>query len=81
MTSYDLHVFRMVVNPGQTMEGGPLEEIPFFEKKVSQCEKTERGLFSLSRYGMLRGKRGKTFLVQSHYISGVSLHEAPTKNQ
>ena len=30
----------------------------FFRKKVSQCrKKLKGGLFSLSRYGMLRGKR------------------------
>ena len=34
-------------------------------KKVSQCrKKTERGPFGLARYGMLRRKIGKTFLVQ-----------------
>ena len=42
---------------------GTLWEI-FFRKK-SQCRKILEGEpFSLSRYGMLRGKRGKTFLVQ-----------------
>ena len=44
-------------------EGSPFGD--FFPKKVSQCRKTDRGEpFSLARYGMLRGKRGKTFLVQ-----------------
>ena len=44
------------------MKGGPFG----FKKieKVSMPKKTERGPFSLSRYGMLRGKTGKTFLVQ-----------------
>ena len=36
----------------------------FFRKKSHSDEKLKGGLFSLSRYGMLRGKRGKTFLVQ-----------------
>ena len=36
----------------------------FFSKKVSQCQKIEKGPFSLSRYCMLRGKREKTILVQ-----------------
>ena len=37
----------------------------FFRKKVSQCrKKLKGGPFGLARYGMLRGKTGKTFLVQ-----------------
>ena len=36
----------------------------FLEKKSHNAEKTERGHFSLSRYCMLRGKKGKTVLVQ-----------------
>ena len=47
----------------QKIEGGPFGEI-FFRKKVSHCRKKLKGLFSLSRYGILRGKRGKTILVQ-----------------
>ena len=44
------------------LKGGPFGE-KFVRKKVSQSrKKTERG--TLSRYGMLHGKRGKTFLVQ-----------------
>ena len=36
-----------------------------FRKKMSRsAEKNERGVFGLARYGMLRGKTGKTFLVQ-----------------
>ena len=35
------------------------------KKNVSQCrKKLKGGLFGLSRYGMLRGKTGKTILVQ-----------------
>ena len=37
----------------------------FFEKKSHNAEKTEGGPFSLSRYGMLRGKRGKPFWFSS----------------
>ena len=46
--------------------GGPFGEKFFFEKKVSQCRKKMKGgrVFGLARYGMLRGKTGKTFLVQ-----------------
>ena len=48
----------------QKIEGGPFGE-NFSGKKVSQCRKNLKGgPFSLSRYGMSRGKRGKTFLVQ-----------------
>ena len=47
----------------QKIEGGPWGF--FFEKKVSQCrKKLKGGPFSLSRYCILRRKRGKTFLVQ-----------------
>ena len=50
------------------MQGGPFEEKKFrrtkFRKKMSRsAEKNER-VFGLARYGMLRGKTGKTFLVQ-----------------
>ena len=45
------------------MQGGPFGEF-FFEKKVSQCRKKMKGgVFGLARYGILRGKTGKTFLV------------------
>ena len=37
----------------------------FFREKVSQCRKKMKGgAFGLARYGMLRGKTGKTFLAQ-----------------
>ena len=43
------------------MQGGPFEE-KNFEKK--NPKKLKGGLFGLARYGMLRGKTGKTILVQ-----------------
>ena len=46
------------------LKGDPLGKNLFFEKK-SQCrKKLKGGLFCLSRYGMSRGKKGKTFMVQ-----------------
>ena len=36
----------------------------FFEKSLKVPKKLKEGPFSLSRYCMLRGKRGKLFLVQ-----------------
>ena len=46
------------------MKGDPLGK-QIFRKKVSQCRKKigRGGPFGLARYGMLRGKTGKTFLV------------------
>ena len=44
----------------QKIEEDPLRN--FFPKKSLNAEKN-KGPFSLSRYCMLRGKRGKTFLV------------------
>ena len=56
------------------IEGGPLGI--FFRKKVPQCQKKLKGgPFSLSRYGMLRGKRGKTFLIQLARPNGFVLYE------
>ena len=49
----------------QKNEGGTLWGKKFSGKKVSQCrKKLEGGPFGLAGYGMLRGKTGKTFLVQ-----------------
>ena len=49
----------------QKIEEGPFGEIFFPKKNVSQCRnKLEGGPFGLARYGMLRGKIGKTFLVE-----------------
>ena len=48
----------------QKIEGGPFG-YKFFLEKISQCrKKLKGGPFGLARYGMLRGKTGKTFLVQ-----------------
>ena len=47
----------------QKIEGGPFKD-NCFGKKSHNAEKTERGPFSVSRCCMLRGKRGKTFLIQ-----------------
>ena len=44
------------------LKGGSLWGI--FFRKVTMPKKMKGGPFSLSRYGMLRGKRGKTFLLQ-----------------
>ena len=59
------------------MSWGPFYEKKILEKSLSMPKKTERedhfvakhqkiegGPFGLARYGMLRGKTGKTFLVQ-----------------
>ena len=49
----------------QKIEGGTLWGKFFSGKKVSQCRKNLKGgPFGLTRYGMLRGKTGETFLVQ-----------------
>ena len=41
------------------MPGGP-----FGKKSLAVPKKMKGGVFGLARYGMLRGKTGKTFLVQ-----------------
>ena len=51
------------------MQGGPFEEKNSekkFRKKMSRSaeKKLKGGLFGIARYGMLRGKSGKTILVQ-----------------
>ena len=51
------------------MQGGPFEEKKSGKKNSEKkClavpKKLKGGLFGLSRYGMLRGKTGKTILVQ-----------------
>ena len=40
-------------------------------KKSRSAEKMKGGPFGLARYGMLRGKTGKTFLVQFARPNGV----------
>ena len=57
---FDIHF----VAKHQKIEGGTLWG-NFFSGKKSQCrKKLKGGPFGLTRYGMLRGKTGKTFLVQ-----------------
>ena len=46
------------------MQGGPFGEF-FFEKSLAVPKKMKGGPFGLARYGMLRGKTGKTFLFSS----------------
>ena len=46
------------------LKGGPFGEKKILGKKVSQCRKTERGTLWSCQYDMLRGKTGKTSLVQ-----------------
>ena len=46
------------------MQGGPFGEKFFLKNKSRSAEKMKGGPFGLARYGMLRGKTGKTFLVQ-----------------
>ena len=47
------------------IEGGTLWRKNFFrEKNLTVLKKMKGGLFGLVRYGMLREKTGKTFLVQ-----------------
>ena len=54
----------------------PFGEKFFSRKKSHNAEKTERGPFSLARYCMLRGKRGKTFLVKfAEPNDSISDHE------
>ena len=43
--------------------GDPLGKF-FFEKSLAVPKKNEKGEPLVARYGMLRGKTGKTFLVQ-----------------
>ena len=48
----------------QKIEEGPFGGFFFGKKSRSAEKKIERGPFGLARYSMLRGKTGKTFLVQ-----------------
>ena len=43
---------------------GALWGIFFRKKSLAVPKKMKGGVFGLARYGMLRGKTGKTFLVQ-----------------
>ena len=48
----------------QKMQGGPFGEKIFRKKSLAVPKKMKGGSFGLARYGMSRGKTGKTFLVQ-----------------
>ena len=48
----------------QKIEGGPFEEKKSRKKSLAVPKKLEAGPFGFAGYGMLRGKTGKTFLVQ-----------------
>ena len=55
------------------MSWGPFYEKNFLEKKSHNAEKNLKGgPFGLARYGMLRGKTGKTFLVQFARPNGAN---------
>ena len=63
-TLWDFSTSILLQN-SKKIEGGPFEEKKFLEKKSRSAEKKlEGGPFGLDGYGMLRGKTGKTFLVQ-----------------
>ena len=44
--------------------GDPFMKNCFGKKSLTMPKKLEGGPFGLARFGMLRGKTGKTFLVQ-----------------
>ena len=48
----------------QKNAGGTLWGKIFSKKSLAVPKKMKGGVFGLARYGMLRGKTGKTFLVQ-----------------
>ena len=46
------------------LKRGPFEDQFFWKKNVPQCPKNSNmGPFSLAQYCILRGKKGKTFLI------------------
>ena len=55
----------------QKIEGGPFGETNFPKKSRSAEKMLKGGPFGLARYGMLRGKTGKTFLVQFARSNGA----------
>ena len=57
-----LDFLTSIVAKHQKIEGRPFGFL--FEKSLTVPKKTKGELFSLVRYCMLRGKTGKTFLVQ-----------------
>ena len=57
--------FRNCQHFCRSWRGYPLEKKQIFGKKSHSAEKNWKGgPFGLAQYGMLRGKTGKTFLVQ-----------------
>ena len=60
------------------LKGGPLEKKNKFSKKSRSDEKKLKG--GLARYGMLRGKTGKTFLVQFARPNGAIIFCRTFKN-
>ena len=63
------------------IEGGTLWGKKFPKQKSRGAEKKiERGPFALARYGMLRGKTGKTFLVRFARPNGAIIFCRTLKN-
>ena len=57
------------------MQGGPFEEKKFRKKYLAVPKKNWKGgIFGLARYGMLRGKTGKTILAQFARPNGAIWH-------
>ena len=61
------------------LKGGTLWGF-FFRKKSRSAKKLKGGPFGLARYGMLRGKTGKTFLVQFATPNGAIIFCRTFKN-
>ena len=62
---YERKILEKKPHNAKKIEGATLWGNFFSGKKVSQCrKKLKGGPFRLARHGMLRGKIGKTFLVQ-----------------
>ena len=53
------------------LKGGPFGEKFFSGKSLTMPKKLKGGPFGLTRYGMLRGKTGKSFLVQFDRPNGA----------
>ena len=60
-------------------KGGPLGE-KIFQKSLAVPKKLKGGPFGLARYGMLRGKTGKIFLVQFARPNGAIIFCRTFKN-
>ena len=63
-TLWDFLTSILSQNIKKNAKGGPFGENFFFRKSLAVPKKMKGGSFGLARYGMLRGKTGKTFLVQ-----------------